>query len=209
MAWTGGGRKGWPLPPPPLKEGVDRRAFRQAKDWTIRHHQRLVEQQCSYQIYHQDQELGSSLVNQRCQDYSEELKTVIRTSPLKWNVLPRRIDNVQLLGNVAEECEEEKKVALEGELDGDDKGIIAHNLSLNKKYDYHFRDRNIKTPQPNVVISHTENEEILSIEVTEEGSTERSGSSIWCCNAFSATTGDQGCRLTKQEIADDVDVEGK
>lgn len=207
MAWAGGGRKGWPLPPPPLKEGVDRRAFRQAKDWTIRHHQRLVEEQRNYQIYHHDQELSSSAVNQRCQDYSEELKTVIRTSPLKWNVLPRSIDNVQLLGSVTEECEEDKKVGLEGELDEDDKGILTHNISFSKNY-FPTCDRNIKTPLPNVVISLTGNEEILNVEVTEDASAKRNCSRIWCCNAFSATAIEE-CRLTKHEVVEDVDVEGK
>lgn len=233
MASTGGGRKGWPLPPPPLKEGVDRRAFRQAKDWTLRHQQKLVEEQCSYQIYHQDQGLRSSVLQQRCQNYSEELKTVIRTSPLKWNVLPRSIDNVQLLSNVVEECEEEKKEGLERELDGDDRVFPTQNLSISKtNVSYHSTKCDRKnpnhtetkeehsfdtpgsvvqqsSPDPKVIISLTGNEEILNVEVAEDASIERSDAWFWCCKAYVAAPGDNVCPLAKHAVVDDVDVEGK
>lgn len=78
-----GGFKGWPLPPPPLKEGVDTRAFRQAKNWNERF---LEQQQENYQIYHQDHEAYLRPRNLEACDhevYSQELRTVLRTSPLK------------------------------------------------------------------------------------------------------------------------------
>lgn len=71
------GLPGWPLPPPPLIEGVDRRTHRQAKNWNAKRQQSLEAQHGVRERF---------LSPQRQEAYSAELTTVLRTSPLrKWS----------------------------------------------------------------------------------------------------------------------------
>ena len=71
------GLPGWPLPPPPLIEGVDRRTHRQAKTWNDEHHHGLDTLPQRHERY---------LSPQRHEAFSPELTTVLRTSPLrKWS----------------------------------------------------------------------------------------------------------------------------
>lgn len=72
------GLPGWPLPPPPLIEGVDRRTHRQAKNWNAKHQEDLEAQHGGRERF---------LSPQRQEAYSAELTTVLRTSPLrKWSL---------------------------------------------------------------------------------------------------------------------------
>lgn len=105
MAYYGvRGLTGWPLPPPPLIEGVDRRAHRQARNWNTRFQQLLQEQQSNYQVYHQDQERLHLPAGQQEGCYSPELKTVLRTSPLrKWSQETFARNNNEVLTHVQEE----------------------------------------------------------------------------------------------------------
>lgn len=80
------GLPGWPLPPPPLIEGIDRQVHRKARNWT-----KALDSPTSPESppsVSGEQGHGAHLLQLPLQskDYSPELTTVIRTSPLrKWS----------------------------------------------------------------------------------------------------------------------------
>lgn len=112
------GSTGWPLPPPPLVEGVDRRAHRQAKNWNARFQQQCEEQPFQYQIYHQDEEHFPLFAGQQDPGYSRELKTFLKTSPLrKWSQEIFQRENEETTSHGLEDGRAVGQLELEDDLD--------------------------------------------------------------------------------------------
>lgn len=80
------GLPGWPLPPPPLIEGVDRQVHRQARNWTKSIESPTSPESPPSVSGEQGHDTHLLPVPHQSKNYSPELTTVIRTSPLrKWS----------------------------------------------------------------------------------------------------------------------------
>lgn len=82
------GLPGWPLPPPPLIEGIDRQVHRKARNWTKALESPTSTSPESPPSVSGEQGHDTHLlpVPHQSKNYSPELTTVIRTSPLrKWS----------------------------------------------------------------------------------------------------------------------------
>lgn len=80
------GLPGWPLPPPPLIEGVDRQVHRKARNWTKALESPTSPESPPSVSGEQGHDTHLLPVPHQQKNYSPELTTVIRTSPLrKWS----------------------------------------------------------------------------------------------------------------------------